>query len=118
MFGWEQAALAFPGYLKKFTVAYYLQALVPHAMPNDTALSLIQGIFRETPPLADEHVLAGSDLDYVSGSRSLGCGAQGIRAGAINPEGRPAVRNRTLGRVAEGTFYRPDRYNPARGPRV
>src|SRR3954454_1006531 len=34
IFGWEQMALAFPGYLKKFTVAYYLQALVPHAMPN------------------------------------------------------------------------------------
>jgi ABC-2 type transport system permease protein len=51
VFGWEQAALAFPGYLKKFTIAYYLQALVPHAMPNDNALSLIQGIFRETPPL-------------------------------------------------------------------
>jgi ABC-2 type transport system permease protein len=52
IFGWEQAALAFPGYLKKFTVAYYTQALVPHAMPNDNTLSLIQGIFRESPPLA------------------------------------------------------------------
>jgi ABC-2 type transport system permease protein len=52
IFGWEQAALAFPGYLKKFTVAYYLQALVPHAMPNDNTLSLIQGIFRENPSLA------------------------------------------------------------------
>lgn len=51
IFGWEQAALLFPGYLKKFTVAYYLQALVPHAMPNDSTLSLIQGIFRESPPL-------------------------------------------------------------------
>jgi ABC-2 type transport system permease protein len=51
IFGWEQAALAFPGYLKKFTVAYYTQALVPHAMPNDNTLSLIQGIFRENPPL-------------------------------------------------------------------
>ncbi len=51
IFGWEQAALAFPGYLKKFTVAYYMQALVPHAMPDDNALSLIQGIFRENPPL-------------------------------------------------------------------
>lgn len=51
IFGWEQAALAFPGYLKKFTVAYYLQALVPHAMPNDGTLSLIQGIFRESPGL-------------------------------------------------------------------
>ena len=52
IFGWEQAALAFPGYLKNFTVAYYLQALVPHAMPNDSTLSLIQGVFRESPSLA------------------------------------------------------------------
>jgi ABC-type transport system involved in multi-copper enzyme maturation permease subunit len=51
IFGWEQAALAFPGYLKQFTIAFYLQALVPHAMPSDTTLSLIQGIFRENPPL-------------------------------------------------------------------
>jgi ABC-2 type transport system permease protein len=53
IFGWEQMALAFPGYLKKFTVAYYLQAMVPHAMPNDTVVSLIQGIFRETPSLPE-----------------------------------------------------------------
>ena len=51
IFGYEQAALAFPGYLKYYTIAYYLQALVPHAMPNDGALSLIQSIFRETPGL-------------------------------------------------------------------
>jgi ABC-type transport system involved in multi-copper enzyme maturation permease subunit len=51
IFGWEQAALAFPGYMKKFTVAYYLQALVPHAMPNDGVISLLQGIFRESPSL-------------------------------------------------------------------
>ncbi len=49
IFGWEQAALALPGYLKRFTVAYYLQALVPHAMPEDSTLSLVQAIFRETP---------------------------------------------------------------------
>src|SRR6185503_15060829 len=53
IFGWEQAALAFPGYLKKFTVAYYLQAMVPHAMPNDSVISLVQGIFRETPSLPE-----------------------------------------------------------------
>ena len=51
VFGWEQVALALPGYMKYFTVAYYLQALVPHAMPNDGAMSLIQNIFRETPSL-------------------------------------------------------------------
>src|SRR4029453_12810970 len=52
IFGWEQAALAFPGYLKRFTVAYYLQGLVPHAMPNDGVISIVQGIFRESPSLA------------------------------------------------------------------
>jgi len=49
IFGWEPAALAFPGYLRRFTAAYYLQALVPHAMPQDSTLSLIQSLFRETP---------------------------------------------------------------------
>ena len=52
IFGWEQAALAFPGYMKRFTVAYYLQGLVPHAMPNDGVVGLLQGIFRESPGLA------------------------------------------------------------------
>jgi ABC-2 type transport system permease protein len=53
IFGWEQMALTFPGYLKKFTVAYYLQGMVPHAMPSDTVVSLIQGIFRENPSLPE-----------------------------------------------------------------
>jgi ABC-2 type transport system permease protein len=51
IFGWEQAALAFPGYLKQFTVMFYLQAIVPHALPSDGVVSLIQGFFRETPSL-------------------------------------------------------------------
>lgn len=51
IFGWEQAALAFPGYLKRFTVSYYLQGLVPHAMPQDSVLSLVQAMVRETPTL-------------------------------------------------------------------
>jgi len=51
VFGWEQAALAFPGYLKKFTIAYYVQALVPHAMPQEGVMSLIQGFFHDTPGL-------------------------------------------------------------------
>jgi ABC-type transport system involved in multi-copper enzyme maturation permease subunit len=51
IFGWEQATLAFPGYLKQFTVMYYLQAIVPHAMPNDGVISLVQSLFRETPRL-------------------------------------------------------------------
>jgi ABC-2 type transport system permease protein len=51
VFGWEQAALAFPGYLKRFTVAYYLQGLVPHAMPQESILSLVQAMVRESPSL-------------------------------------------------------------------
>jgi ABC-2 type transport system permease protein len=49
IFGWEQLSLALPGYLKQFTVAFYLQGLVPHAMPSDGLLSLFQGFFRESP---------------------------------------------------------------------
>lgn len=52
VFGWEQAILAFPGYLKQFSVAFYLQGLVPHAMPNDSFASMMQSIFRETPSLS------------------------------------------------------------------
>jgi ABC-2 type transport system permease protein len=48
-FGWEQVAMVMPGYLKRFTVAYYLQALVPHAMPADGVVSLIQSVFRDAP---------------------------------------------------------------------
>jgi len=53
IFGWEQVALAFPGYLRKFTVAYYLQSLVPHTMPNDNVLNLVQSIFRQNPSLSE-----------------------------------------------------------------
>jgi ABC-2 type transport system permease protein len=49
LFAWEPTVLAIPGYLKQFTVAYYLQALVPHAMPQDSTMSMLQSLFRETP---------------------------------------------------------------------
>ena len=49
VFGWEQMALIVPGYLRRFTVAYYLQALAPHAMPQDDAVSAIQSLFAEQP---------------------------------------------------------------------
>jgi len=50
VFGWEQIALLVPGYLRRFTVAYYLQALVPHAMPQDDAVSAIESLFSQAPP--------------------------------------------------------------------
>jgi ABC-type transport system involved in multi-copper enzyme maturation permease subunit len=51
-FGWEQTAMALPGYMKRFTIAYYLQALVPHSMPAEGVVSILQGMFRDTPPVA------------------------------------------------------------------
>src|SRR5688572_9729747 len=49
-FGWEQLAMLMPGYLRRFTVAYYLQALVPHAMPAEGGVAtLLQTVFQETP---------------------------------------------------------------------
>ncbi len=50
VFGWEQVALLVPGYLRRFTVAYYLQSLVPHTMPQDDVMSAIQSLFAEPPP--------------------------------------------------------------------
>jgi ABC-2 type transport system permease protein len=51
-FGWEPGVLLFPGYLKRLTVAYYLQGLVPHTMPNDSTISVLMQIFQEVPTLA------------------------------------------------------------------
>jgi ABC-type Na+ efflux pump permease subunit len=51
VFGWEQAALLFPGYMKNFTVAFYLQALVPHAMPREGIVSALQVMFSSSPGL-------------------------------------------------------------------
>jgi ABC-type transport system involved in multi-copper enzyme maturation permease subunit len=51
-FGWEPAVLLFPGYLKRLTVAYYMQALVTHEMPQDSSMSLLLQIFHEVPSVA------------------------------------------------------------------
>ena len=48
-FGWEPAVLMFPGYLKRATVMYYLQALVSHEMPQDSAVAMLMQLFREVP---------------------------------------------------------------------
>ena len=54
------------------TVAYYLQALVPHAMPSDSVLGLIQSIFRESPSLPVSLAwLAGICLTFLSLAASV-----------------------------------------------
>lgn len=50
--GWEPAVLFFPGYLKRLTVAYYLQGMVPHAMPDESAASILFRVVREAPTVA------------------------------------------------------------------
>jgi ABC-2 type transport system permease protein len=48
-FGWEQVILLIPGYLKRLTIAYYLQGLVPHAMPqDDSALGILRVVTRDS----------------------------------------------------------------------
>src|SRR5262249_32092539 len=48
-FGWEPAVLLLPGYLKRLTVSYYLQALVKHEMPQDSPVSMLLQAFHEVP---------------------------------------------------------------------
>src|SRR5687767_8547111 len=50
VFGWEQIALLVPGYAKRFTVAHYVQGLVPHAMPSDGVVQVLQSVLRDNPP--------------------------------------------------------------------
>lgn len=50
-FGWEPAVLFLPGYLKRLTVAYYVQGLVPHAMPDQPAASVLLRVVRDVPGL-------------------------------------------------------------------
>jgi len=51
VFGWEQVALLVPGYFRRFTVAHYVQSMVPHAMPSDGVVSLLQSVLKDNPPV-------------------------------------------------------------------
>jgi len=71
--GWEPAMLMFPGYLKHLTVAYYLQALVPHAMPQDSSLSAVLQVFTAVPAVPSSlAALAGLTLAALwAGTRTV-----------------------------------------------
>ena len=97
-FGWETFALALPGYLKRFTIAFYTQGLVPHTMPQENLMSMLQSFFRESVgPLAGRPDAAGG-CGAVAGSR---------RAGPSNAENTSWSNG--LGRIPELGF-RPDAY--------
>jgi len=49
VFGWEPGVLLFPGYLKRATIAYYLQGLVPHTMPQESGVNILLQVFQEIP---------------------------------------------------------------------
>ena len=51
-FGWEQIAMLMPGYVRRFTIVYYLQGLVPHAIPSEGSegiVSLLTYAFSDSP---------------------------------------------------------------------
>ena len=46
VFLWEPTILFFPGYFKRLTVSYYIQGLVPHAMPQDGVVGALLSILQ------------------------------------------------------------------------
>lgn len=46
VFGWEPIGTVVPGYMKNLTVAYYLQGLVPHAMPQDGSMGMVRTVLQ------------------------------------------------------------------------
>ena len=65
VFGWEMLALALPGYLRQLTVAHYLQGLVPHAMPAESPLAMLQVVFNSPASIVES--LVGLSLVTVAG---------------------------------------------------
>jgi ABC-type Na+ efflux pump permease subunit len=47
--GWEQVALVVPGYLRRFTIMYYLQGLVPHTRLSGGVVSLLEAFITDPP---------------------------------------------------------------------
>ena len=50
-FGWEQVAMLMPGYVRRFTIVYYLQGMVPHTIPSDGIASLLTTVFSDSPSI-------------------------------------------------------------------
>jgi ABC-type transport system involved in multi-copper enzyme maturation permease subunit len=73
VFGWEVVALAMPGSFRLATVAYYLQGLIPHAMPTGSALDIISRVFTETPSVTTS----------VVGMTAITVGALGLAARSV-----------------------------------
>jgi ABC-2 type transport system permease protein len=53
VFGWEPLVLMLPGHVKRGSLAFYLQSLVPHALPSAESGLLPQLVVREVLPPAE-----------------------------------------------------------------
>ncbi len=81
--------MVLPGYLRQFTVAHYLQALVPHAMPSEGIASLLQGLLRDAPTMSVSLCLAGGLRGSVPVAGDPGGRAAGVYSRAVALVGRP-----------------------------
>jgi ABC-2 type transport system permease protein len=74
VFGWENLALALPGHLRQLTVAHYLQGLVPHPMPAEGPMAILQAAFLDPPGLVESLVGLGvmTVLGLVLAGRAVG----------------------------------------------
>jgi ABC-type transport system involved in multi-copper enzyme maturation permease subunit len=48
-FGWESAVQVLPGYFKRFTIGYYLGALMPREAPQEGLAGLLRSFFGDQP---------------------------------------------------------------------
>ena len=98
-----------PGYVRRFTVVYYLQGLVPHTIPSEGIASLLAYAFSDSPTCGNLPVFAGNC--YRSWG-SLVLAARAHRAPGVCPQpGDPFGRS---GSGPGGTSSHTP-YNPGRG---
>ena len=72
IFGWEPIVVVLPGYMKRFTVSYYLQGLVPHAMPQDgTVTGLVLQVLQANEILPSVRVSLIGLVVIVAGALGL-----------------------------------------------
>jgi hypothetical protein len=91
-FGWEQLALLLPGYLRRLTIAYYLQALVPHSMPQEGLVGALQALFREVAPVWVSLVWLAGYVVFIA-PRGLGT----VERGANSANSSNAATEENLG---------------------
>jgi ABC-2 type transport system permease protein len=66
IFGWEQLAMLIPGYMRNFTISYYLQSLVPHAVTGEGVVALLQSLVQQKASLVTSvGMLVGIGVVFV-----------------------------------------------------